>query len=104
MQVVRICQIENRITDYDRFLLVFSDKSATQGIVASFHHYLLANPLPKLVLSSPILLAVTANDQGVFLLFFLIFFNLLAYFFCHFHCPFAAALTPTVIQARVGSQ
>jgi len=71
--VVRVRQIQHRITQQHQQLFVFSSEQSSERLLPGFHHHALSHPLPKLRLCRPKLLPVTANHQRRLLFAFLLF-------------------------------
>lgn len=59
-QMVGICQVQYRITQYDRGFFVIPHKLSREWIVVRLHHDAFADPLPELRLSGPELFSIHA--------------------------------------------
>ena len=68
-KVIGVSKIQNGITEYNHQLLMLSSELASQRIFSGPGHYSFSDPLPELSLGGPELPAITADDQGSFLLF-----------------------------------
>ena len=68
--MVRMRQVEHGVTHQYHQLLVLSQKRARERMVLGFHHDPFSDPLPELLLGSPELFSIAANDQGRFFFFF----------------------------------
>jgi hypothetical protein len=82
--VIRMCQIQNRITQQDQQLFVLASEQSSQRLLTGFRHDAFSHPLPKLSLRCPELLPVAANHERR-----LLFASLL---FVHIHCRYTCVL------------
>ena len=58
--MIGVCQIQYRITQYDRGFFVISHKLSRERMVVGFHHDPFPDPLPELRLSGPELFPIHA--------------------------------------------
>lgn len=66
--MVRASKVQNRGADNHQLFLLGVDKSSAQRIIPIFGDDPLPDPLPKLLLGSPVLLAVLTQNQRIVLL------------------------------------
>src|SRR5919106_1240524 len=70
--MIRVCEIQHRITQQHHQLLVLSPEESGQRLLTSLSHDAFSHPLPKLSLRRPKLLPIAANHERCFLFAFLL--------------------------------
>ncbi len=69
--MIRMRQVQDGVVQKHHQLFVRSFECSCERVVVSFCHNAISDPLPKLSLGGPKLLAIAANNQGRFLLYLL---------------------------------
>ena len=63
-------EVQHGVVQDNQYLLVFTNKHASEGMILSFDDNTFSSPLPELRLSGPKLAGVSADDErSVFFLF-----------------------------------
>lgn len=60
--MIRVCEVENRVTEHDHRLFVGIGEYAGEWIIPHLDNFKLSDPLPKLSLCRPEFLVVAADD------------------------------------------
>ena len=66
--MIRASEVQNSRSDNDKLFLLRIDKASSQRIIAVLDNHPVSEPLPKLFLGSPVLLAVLTQNEGIILL------------------------------------
>jgi len=88
--MIRVCQIQNGITQQHQQLFVLTVKCSSQRLFTSLGYNSVSDPLPELSLCRPKLFPVAADDQRCFLLPFFLFGD----------CRFVSAHVDTLVPLR----
>ena len=85
--MIRASEVQNSRSDNDKLFLLRIDKASSQRIIAVLDNYPVSEPLPKLLLGSPVLLAVLTQNESIILLLLgpTFLFQLLFIVYFHIH-------------------
>ena len=102
--VIRVREVQNRITQQHHQLLMLAPKQPRQRLIARLHHDALSHPLPELRLRRPKLLPIATDHERRFLFPLLFLRNYV--WLCRHQCtlhPLRVAREDTQVPEREAS-